>query len=98
MPSVFPSNTPDQISGRVGLVALGGQLALAGPAAGEVGEQILDGQLQPGRAAVDNTKIPGPVADARRGDPEQLAERVACHARDYIAACRAWVEPAGRRG
>ena len=65
---------------RVGLVALRGQFGLTGPAAGEVGQKILDGEFQSGRAAVDNTEIPGAVTDAGRGDPEQLAERVACQA------------------
>ena len=56
VPSVLPSKTPDQISGSVVLVALRDELRLPRPAAAQIGQQIVDGQRQSGRAAVDDDK------------------------------------------
>ena len=57
VPSVLPSKTPDQISGVVLLVALGDDLRLPRPAAAQVGQQVVDGQRQPRRAAVDDDDV-----------------------------------------
>ena len=44
VPSVTPSKTPDQISGRVLFLALRDDLRLSRPAAPQVGKQIVDAQ------------------------------------------------------
>src|SRR5262249_11321128 len=64
---------------QVFLLALADDLGLAGAAAAQVGQQVLDRQRQPRRAAVDDGEVAGTVADAGRGDAEQLAERIAGH-------------------
>src|SRR5262249_61536634 len=56
--------------GRVRLVPLGGEGRLAGPAAAEVGEEIVDGEGQPGPAAVGDASRTRAGADARRCAPK----------------------------
>src|SRR5207253_2646817 len=52
------------------LLTLGDELRLAGPAAAQVGQQVVLGQRQAGRAAVDDDDVAGAVADAGGGDAE----------------------------
>ena len=79
VPVVRPSNRPERISGRVRLVALGDDFALTGPAAVEVDHQIVDGQLDAGRHAVDDDDVRRPVAFPGRRDAKGLSERIARH-------------------
>ncbi|MNM58935.1 hypothetical protein D3C81_701780 [compost metagenome] len=64
----------------VGFLALGGVAAGAGLAAVQVTLQILQGYLQPRRAAIDNGDQRRAMAFARGGDSEQLAVGIAGHA------------------
>ena len=79
VPVVFPSNTPERISGASGLVALRDDGALAGTAARQVGDQVLYAQGQPRRAPVDDDEVAGTVRFAGSGDAERLPEAVARH-------------------
>ena len=83
VPSVRPSNTPDQISGASASSRCVVSLDCPGSAPLEVGKEVRDRQLQPGRAAVDDAQVAGAVAHAGGGHAEQLAEGVACHAVNY---------------
>ena len=64
---------------RVGLLALGGEARLAGTAAIEIVLDVLDGQRQQRRAAVDHAADRNPVALAEGRDPEHVAEGVEGH-------------------
>jgi hypothetical protein len=66
---------------RVRLLALGDELALAGPA---LLQPLLDvglGERDAGWAAVDHAAQRGPMAFAPGGDAEQMAERIVRHGR-----------------
>ena len=77
----FEDTGPDL--GHVRFVALSGEFRLPRPTAAEVGQEIFDRQLETRRAAVDDAQVAGAVADPGGGDAKELAERVACHERDY---------------
>jgi hypothetical protein len=64
---------------RVGLLALGGEARLAGTAAIEVELDVLVGQRQQRRAAIDHAADRDPVALAEGRDPEHVAEGVEGH-------------------
>ena len=81
VPSVFPSKTPDQISGASGFLALRDDLRLPGATTVQIGQQIVDRKRQTGRAAVDDAEVAGTVTDAGRGDAEQFAEGICWHNR-----------------
>src|SRR5690606_29548853 len=68
---------------RVGLVALGDELAGAGAAAVQVALDVGLTERHAGRAAVDDAADGRAVGFAEVGDPEQGAEGVAAHATDY---------------
>ncbi len=61
---------------RVGFAALGREARLARLAAVEVDLDLLGGQRDAGRAAVDHAADGGPVAFAPGGHAEEMAERV----------------------
>ena len=61
----------------VGLVALGGQVALAGSTAVEVPLEVLDPEWEAWRAAVDDHAYPATVTLTPRGDAEDRTERTA---------------------
>src|SRR5205823_3977233 len=71
---------------QVLLLALGDELRLPRPAAPQVGQEVLGAEGQPGRAAVDDEQVAGAVADAGRGEAEQLAERITGHDGHYTPA------------
>ena len=81
MPVVFPSKVPDQDLDLVGLLALGGELALPRPAAVEPGLDVRFGERDARRAAVDDAAERRPVALAPGGDAEEMAEAVVRHGR-----------------
>ncbi len=64
---------PGKNFGLVGLLALGREPALARPAAVELHAEIIDRQLKPRRAAVDDHHVGWAVGFARRGDDEMPA-------------------------
>src|SRR5665213_2699996 len=64
---------------RVGLLALGGEPRLAGPALVEMLLDILDGERNPRRTAVDHAADRRPVTFAEAGEPEKMAERIERH-------------------
>ena len=64
----------------VRLLALRGEARLAGPALVEIGLDLVSGQRNVRRAAVDDAADGGPVAFAEGGDAEQMAEGVVRHA------------------
>src|ERR1019366_8982269 len=57
---------------EVFFLALRNNARLAGPAAAQVRQQVVNAQGQARRATVDDAKIARPVADAGRGDAKQL--------------------------
>src|SRR6185437_4512622 len=63
----------------VRFVSLRGVTAAAGGAPFQVVAELLRGDLQPGRAAVDHAADRRPVAFAEGGDGKEFAERVAGH-------------------
>ena len=69
-------NAGDDADG-VGLLALGGQFALARAAAVEVGLNVGHAERQVGRAAVDDDADPAPMALAPDSNREKLAENIA---------------------
>ena len=75
------------------LLARRGNVALARAAAVEVGLDIVGGQRQPRRAAVDHDAHGRPVAFAPGGDAEKVAEAVMRHAGGLVRSA-----PARRRG
>ncbi len=76
MPVVLALEDAGQDLGGVGLVALRGDARLPGPAAVEVGQQVLDREREPGRAAVDDDDVARPVALAGGGDAEGLPKEL----------------------
>ena len=64
---------------RVRLLALGGEARLAGTAAIEIALDLLVGQRDQRRAAVDHAADRDPVAFAEGRDPEHMAEGVEGH-------------------
>ena len=64
---------------RVGFLALGGEARLSGTAAIEIVLDVLVGQRQQRRAAIDHAADRNPVAFAEGRDPEHVAEGVEGH-------------------
>ena len=64
---------------RVRLLALGGEARLSGTAAIEIALDVLIGQRDQRRAAIDHAADRDPVAFAEGRDPEQVAEGVVGH-------------------
>ena len=72
--------TPDRILTASGFLALGGEARLAGTAAVEIVLDVLIGQRDQRRAAIDHAADRDPVAFAEGRDPEHVAEGVEGHA------------------
>ena len=64
---------------RVGFLALRGEARLAGTAAIEIALDVLGGQRQQRRTAIDHAADRNPVAFAKGRDPEHVAEGVEGH-------------------
>jgi hypothetical protein len=71
---------------RVGFLALGGEARLAGAAAVEIVLDVLDGQRQQRRAAIDHAADRNPMAFAEGRDPEHVAEGVEGHFRTRMTS------------
>ena len=65
------------------LVSLRHDAALAWSTSPQIVAQVLFGELDSGRTAVDNHHIARPMRFARRGDAESLPKTVASHALNY---------------
>ena len=61
---------------RIGFLALGDEFALAGTAAVQIGLDVGFGQRDAGRAAIHHAADRRPMAFAKGGDAEQMAECV----------------------
>src|SRR5262245_6045147 len=72
----------------VGLLPLRRKARLAGPALVEIGLDIGLGQRDAGRAAIDHAANRGPVAFAKGGDAEEVAESVKGHGLVPAQRCR----------
>ena len=79
---------------RVRLLALGGEARLSRTAAIQIVLDVLIGQRDQRRAAIDHAADRDPVAFAEGRDPEQVAEGVVGHGVVVSATCRAAVKPA----
>ncbi len=64
---------------RIGFLALGGEARLSRPAAIEIVLDVLDGERQQRRAAVDHAADRNPMAFAEGRDPKHVAEGVEGH-------------------
>ena len=69
--------------GVIRLITLRGDLRLPGPAALEIGQQVVLGERQSGRAAVDDDDVGGAVRLAGGGHAKQVAEGGTGH-RDIV--------------
>jgi hypothetical protein len=70
---------------RVGFLALGGEARLPGTATIQIVLDLLDGQRQPRRTAIDHAADRHPVAFTKGRDPKQVAEGVEGHFWDSVA-------------
>src|SRR5450755_3419085 len=64
---------------RIGLLALGGEARLSGPAAIEIVLDVFDRERQQRRTAIDHATDRDPMALAEGRDPEHVAEGVEGH-------------------
>ncbi len=64
---------------RIRLLALGGEARLSGAAAIQIALDVLVGQRQQRRAAIDHAADRDPMAFAEGRDPEHVAEGVEGH-------------------
>ena len=83
VPVVSPLEHAGQDAHRVRLLALGGEVRLAGPAVVEPGLDVGLGERDARRAAIDHAAHRRPVAFAPGGDAEQMAEGVVRHGAPY---------------
>ena len=68
--------TPDRIFTASSFLALGGEARLSGTAPIEIALDVLAGQRQQRRAAIDHAADRNPMAFAEGRDPEHVAESV----------------------